>query len=405
MATVTLPVDKFDANMTFVRPAETPSRIPLDRLAPLPGFNTRVKDAEYRERVANLAASIEQHGFYEHKPLAVVMLPDDETVYFYDGEHRFDAAKLASLNGVEFDAGLPVSFAPEGVTVTGLTVALVRDNDGANLSPIEMAAVVRRLSSYGMEKDEIAAQIGRTVRHVENLMVLAGANAATKRAVAEGQIAAAEAVKLVRKHGVKDGGEKIAQAVRAAEERGKAKATPKTMAAAAAPAGPKMKQIKLSVSLATGDTMGAVLKSMAGLIREQVKTDPEDKLLEDGSVNVILHVIDHEAAAAAEAKAAERAKADQERRDRMAARDAERAEAAKKREEEKAAAAAAKAEPKAKAEPEAKAAPKRKAAPRGKAAAPAEKPAEAPAAALAPETTAETPPAPVDGAEDGNNGL
>ena len=257
---ITLPADKFDTTMTFVRPATLPVRVMLDALAVLPGFNTRVKDDEYKARVANIAESIQRQGFYEDKPLSVTMLPNDETVYVFDGEHRLEAARAASLDGADLAAGLPVAFAAEGASVKDLTVHLVHGNDGANLNPVELAAVVVRLKTLGLDKNEIAAEIGRTVRHVENLLVLASANQTTKRAVATGKIAAAEATKLIRKHGAKDGGDKIAEAVKIAEEKGARKATPKTMADSPAP---KMKTVRIEVSLATGTAMGDVLKSMA----------------------------------------------------------------------------------------------------------------------------------------------
>jgi hypothetical protein len=53
MTTATLPADKFDKSLTFVRPATPPQRVPLDNLKVLPGFNTRVKDEEYAERFAS----------------------------------------------------------------------------------------------------------------------------------------------------------------------------------------------------------------------------------------------------------------------------------------------------------------------------------------------------------------
>lgn len=286
----TLPADKFDANMQFAKP-KTDTHARLEQLAPLPGFNTRVKDEEYEARVMALSVSMQRHGFYEHKPLAVVMLPDDETIYFYDGEHRYDAAAEAIAEGADLSKGIPISWAPDGVTVRDLTVSLVHGNEGERLSPVELAAVVTRLKAMGLEKDEIAVEIGKSPRHVDNLLVLAGANQTVKKAVAGGQIAAAEAVKLVRKD-PKTAAKKITDAVKAAEAKGKAKATPKTMAT-----GPKMKTERFDISLPEGETMGAVLKSMAKQIREHVKVDDKDVLTESGRVSISLTVIDHEAEA------------------------------------------------------------------------------------------------------------
>lgn len=349
---INLPADKFDTATTFVRPDPAPTRVPLDKLAVLPGFNTRVKDAEYNERVVGIAESIVANGFFDDKPFAVTMLPGDETVYIYDGEHRFDASKQALLDGAEFADGLPVAWAKDGATVKDLTIHLAHGNNGERLNMVELAAVVRRMQGLGMDKAEIAGALGRTARHVDNLFVLADANQAVKKAVASGKIAGAEAVKLLRKDKT-TAAAKIAEAVKKAEDRGKAKATPKTMQAEAPkPTGPKMKVIEVEQSFPEDETVGAALKALAGKLREHLKFDADsDKLLETGMVRVKLSVIDHEAEAAAakaaEEKAAAAAKREQERAERAAAKEAE----AKAKAEKK---AAEEAEKKAKREAEAK---------------------------------------------------
>lgn len=400
---INLPADKFDTAMTFVRPDPAPTRVPLDKLAVLPGFNTRVKDAEYNERVAGIADSIARNGFFDDKPFAVTMIPDDDTVYIYDGEHRFDAAKQALLDGAEFSDGLPVAWAKDGATVKDLTIHLAHGNNGERLNMVELAAVVRRMQGLGMEKAEIAEALGRTGRHIDNLFVLAGANQTVKKAVASGQIAGAEAVKLLRKD-PKTAAAKITEAVKKAAEKGKAKATPKTMADK--PTGPKMKTIAVEQSMPEGETMGAVLKALATQIRQHVQIGEGDKLGETGMIRVKLEVIDHEAEAA-------KAKAAEEKAEAARKREAEKAEAAAKREAEKAALAdAAKGAAKAtgKKADAAKGAAKSttakasgKAASGGKAAQAAQKPAQADSAAQATETPADAGSTP-SGPESGENG-
>lgn len=341
MSTVTLPADKFDTAMVFVRPDDAPNRVPLDKLAVLPGFNTRVKDAEYNERVANIAASIAEHGFYEDKPLAVTMLPGDDTIYIFDGEHRFDASKQATLDGADFPGGVPVAWAKDGATVRDLTLHLLHGNNSERLNMVEMASVVRRLQSIGLEKDEISKEIGRTTRHVDNLFVLADSNATIKKAVASNQIAGAEAVKLIRKHGSKDAATKITEAIKAAAERGKAKATPKSMAAPATgkAADPKRrtKTVTFEHAVEPGTVMGELLKQIAGQVRAQVKFGDDDKVTEDFTVGFKLVVIDHEAEAAAAKAAEDRAAAAAEKQKAREAAAAERAKAKEAKEAEKAA--------------------------------------------------------------------
>lgn len=340
MTTTTLPADKFDTAMTFVKPDPAPTRVPLDKLAVLPGFNTRVKDADYNERVAAIAESIAANGFFDDKPFAVTMLPDDETVYVYDGEHRFDAAKQALLDGAEFPDGLPVAWAKDGATVKDLTIHLAHGNNGERLNMVELAAVVRRMQGLGMDKPEIAAALGRTARHIDNLFVLAGANQQVKKAVASGKIAGAEAVKLLRKDKT-TAAAKIAEAVKKAEEKGKAKATPKTMKAdGPAETRRKMTTAQMSISFPTGSKMGDNLKSLAGMIREALDIGEGD-VLNDENVLIRFSVakVDKAAEAEAAAKAKEREEAAaakaKEREEKAAAKAAEKKAADEKRAAEK----------------------------------------------------------------------
>lgn len=416
---INLPADKFDTSMTFVTPDNPPSRVPLDKLAVLPGFNTRVKDAEYQERVVGISESIVANGFFNDKPFAVTMLPDDETVYIYDGEHRFDAAKQAILDGAEFPDGLPVAWAKDGATVRDLTIHLAHGNAGERLNMVELAAVVRRMQGLGMEKPEIAEALGRTTRHIDNLFVLAESNQTVKKAVAAGQIAGAEAVKLVRKHGSKDAATEITARIKKAAEQGKAKATPKTQK----PAGPKTKTVQMEMVFSAGKTMGEMLKEMAGEIREFVEFDKSsDKIGADATIRFSVTTIDREAEAAkaaAEKAKAEAAKAKEaEKAEKAKAAEAKKAEAAKKREAEKKLLAEAakgdgkKATPKkAPAKKAAKPAAKKaadKAASGGKADEAAQKPAEGDSEAQATqvaETPENAPSAPESGAEQADDGM
>lgn len=341
---VIIPADKFDTAMTFVKPEDAPTRVPLDNLAVLPGFNTRVKDADYADRVAGIAESIVANGFFDDKPFAVTMIPGDDKVYIYDGEHRFDAAKQALLDGAEFPDGLPVAWAKDGATVKDLTIHLAHGNAGERLNMVEMAAVVRRMQGLGMDQNEIAEALGRTTRHVNNLFVLAAANKDIKKAVASGKIAGAEAVKFLRKDKT-TAAAKIAEAVKKAEEKGAKKATPKTMADT-----PKRKTVTTpgSLNFPAGSKMGDNLKSLAGSIREMLDIG-EDDILNDEDVLIRFSVTKVDKAAEAEAakkaeekaaaaKAAAEAKALKlkEREEKAAAKAKEKAEAAAKRVAEKA---------------------------------------------------------------------
>lgn len=435
MSTINLPADKFDTVMVFTRPETPPTRVALDKLAVLPGFNTRVKDAEYKDRVSGIAESVLANGFFDDKPFAVTMLPGDDKVYIYDGEHRFDAVNLAALDGAEFADGLPVAWAKDGSTVRDLTIHLAHGNNGERLNMVELAAVVRRMQGLGMSKDEIATALGRTTRHVDNLFVLAAANQTVKKAVASGQIAGAEAVKLLRKDPA-TAATKITEAIQKAVEKGKAKATPASMAEQ--PKGPPTRTVKMSLAFSTGKTVSEMLKAMATEIRQHVEFDGEDLILTEATLDFSVTTVDRAAEAAAIQREKDRAAAAVQREETRKAKEAEKAEKAaaaakakKDREAEKAKAAKAKeteaakkraaeakllaeaAKPKPAAAKPAAAKPTKpvKAASGGKAAKAPEKPAkaaQAPAATPAAQTPENVPSGPESGAPEGtddNHGL
>jgi ParB-like chromosome segregation protein Spo0J len=305
---------QFDSNIAIEAPSaalkhisskglSTNVRVPLDKLKPLPGFNVRTKGDDYQAAVREFANSIRENGFYDHKPLAVIVLPGDDTLYIYDGETRYDALQLLLGEGVTV-AEVPVALAPAGTTVEDLTVAMAQSNDGRQLTPLALADLVKRLQGYGWDKDKIATKIGKTTRYLDNLLVLAGAPKAVREAVAADKIAAAEAVKIVRKD-PKTAAKVVGDKVKAAEAAGKKKATPKRAAT-----GPKMKAIRHTFAVPEGDKMGDVLKALAKRIREEFGIDANDVLEETGSLDIVIHVIDHEAEAAAAEKAKKAAEAD-----------------------------------------------------------------------------------------------
>lgn len=354
-------------------------RVPFDSIRKMAGFNVRVENDDYKAHIRALADSIKTNGFYDHKPLGVFKVDGQDGLFIHDGHSRYDAAALARSEGAQIDE-LPVSLAPAGTTVEDLTISLSQSNEGRPLTPIELAAVVKRLLSFKDDKNWVAEKIGKSTRYLDNLLVLAGAPAAVRTAVANNKIAAAEAVKIVRKD-PKSAAATVTAKVKEAEAKGKSKATPKT-AAAPKPAGPKMKRVQVEVDVTKGAKLGDLLKdSIAKAIRAEFETDKDD-LVEDevGKIMLTMLVPDYEAMAAAKAaaeeKAAKAAKAAQEK--------AEREAAAKKAAAEK---------------PKAEAKPKRKTAAQAKADAQAHL-----GGAKAPEAT-ETPAAAPAGAPAGDDGM
>lgn len=202
-------------------------QVPPERLRPIPGFNVRVRNADYEAHIRRLADSMKSEGFYQDKPLAgyVAHEGDEQVIYFYDGHSRHEAALLAISEGAEIPR-LPVVVSRAGASLEDLTVALVQANNGKPLMAYEVAAVCKRLSRYGWTELEIAKRLGFTVTYVNDLLLLAAAPHEIREMVIQDRVAATLAIKALKDHGAK-ALEFLLAAERRAQASGKTKVTAK----------------------------------------------------------------------------------------------------------------------------------------------------------------------------------
>jgi ParB-like chromosome segregation protein Spo0J len=202
---------------------------PIDQIKVMPGFNPRIRDAALKEHIESLAQSIEVNGFYRDKPLAVIVANEggENVIYVVDGHNRLEGALLAKERGAPLET-LPVVTKDRSITMEDLTVALVRSGEGKRLTPYELSIVVKRLSSFNRAEKEIAALLGFTENYVKDLLRIAGAPAKIRETVQSGAVSVGVAVASLKKHG-SDAVTVIDQAVKAAKESGKARASAKHM--------------------------------------------------------------------------------------------------------------------------------------------------------------------------------
>ena len=189
-----------------IRAAEATSKkiymVPLAHLHVASGFNVRMtEDPIYKRRIVELRDSIMEHGFYNTKPLAgfVGKLPgtDKDVIFITDGHRRLEASKLAIAAGAELER-LPIILKPATTTAAELTDALFEENDQQNLNGMERAVLAKRLLTMGKTKDEIATKFRVSIRQVENYLGLIAAPKAVRELVANGVIAATEAMRVLR---------------------------------------------------------------------------------------------------------------------------------------------------------------------------------------------------------------
>jgi ParB family transcriptional regulator, chromosome partitioning protein len=296
---VPLEAGKMKAVTSVATEKGTEYMVPVESLRVIPGFNVRVRETDdYRAHLESLKQSIRENGFYSNKPLAGYIAKDgadgEDVIYITDGHTRLEAVQeinAEDVDGTSEIASLPIILKAADSNLADLTIALVQDNNGRQLTPYEMGVVVKRLA--GMKdaegnalysKGDIARKLSVTERYIDDLNVLVDAPAKVRTAVLEGSVSSTLAIQELRKN-PKKAEERIAKAVEKVKALGKKKATKKDIGTV------RMVKTKLAISLATGDTMGTVLKSLAKQIREKVAVGEEnDDLLTDGTLTVVLEL-------------------------------------------------------------------------------------------------------------------
>lgn len=269
----------------------------VDQLRILPGFNVRVRETDdYRAHLEALKGSIRENGYYPNKPLAgyIGKDGDEDVIYVTDGHTRLEAVNEINdeaLDDNERVEGLPVVLKPADSNVADLTIALVQDNSGRPLTPYEMGVVVTRLANMKdaignplFTKAEIAKKLSITERYIDDLALLVSAPAAIRNHVLTGAVSSTLAIQELRRD-PKKAVERIDNAVSKAKASGKSKATKKHV-----DSGVRMKKVRASVSLATGDSIKDALKALAAQVRETVGHDKNDVLTTDGTISIVMEV-------------------------------------------------------------------------------------------------------------------
>lgn len=204
-------------------------KVQLDDIHEEQGFNLRIEDEDFEASIRALADYIKAGGVY---PALEVRPRPGGGVFVVDGHRRRRALRLAR------DEGAPVEWVSV-VAFTGndadRTARIITSAEGRALKPLEVALGYKRLAAFGLEPDKIAAKVGKTRQHVDQMLVLANANTDVQKLVAAGGVSAAVAVKVARQHG-ENAGQVLQQELDKAKAAGKAKVTDGTIKGKALPA-------------------------------------------------------------------------------------------------------------------------------------------------------------------------
>ena len=189
------------------------------------GFNERdFQREDVRLHIASIVAALIAG---EPIPALVVWTnPENGDIELVDGECRYWAySDFADSYPDRFDGY--VSVVPFQGTPAQRKAMVAKSNSQLPLDPVQRGRVYISLrDEHGMTRQDIAAEMGKSLAHVDQMILLASAKPEVLEAVESGSISATEAVKLTREHG-DDAAEELERRQEAAKELGKNKVTAK----------------------------------------------------------------------------------------------------------------------------------------------------------------------------------
>ena len=208
------------------------------------GFNERdFQREDVRLHVASIVAALIAGDPIPN--LVVWTNPDTGDIELVDGECRYWAyEEFNSCYPERFDGYVGV-VAYQG-TPAQRKAMVAKSNSQLPLEPVQRGRVYLSLrDEHGMTRQEIAAEMGKSLAHVDQMILLASkATPEVLAAVESGGISATEAVKLTRDHGDNAGAE-LERRQKVASEIGKVKVTASAAAPkkTSAPARPKVDMV------------------------------------------------------------------------------------------------------------------------------------------------------------------
>lgn len=178
-------------------------KVPVNEIKVLEGFNVRLPGPELDAHIDFLTDSILEEGFFQHRPLAALVLEIDGELglYAFDGHCRLESTKRAIAKGSPIEL-LPVVVQDgRNVNLDDLYVQQFRLNKGKEHTPFELGLLCKRLAKNGVPDAVIAKRMGIKPQYVDGLMRLVNAPKPLVDAVLSNETSASEAIKMIRAHG------------------------------------------------------------------------------------------------------------------------------------------------------------------------------------------------------------
>lgn len=232
-------------------------RVNINAIKVIDGFNVRIDDDELREHVASIAGALTAN--LPIPPIEVWVNPESGDIELVDGHCRFHAYQQYAETTSDFDGY--ISAVKFDGTPGQRRMRIASSNKQLKLKPVELGRLyIDARDIDGLSRQEIAAEAGMSLAHVDQMILLASAKPEVLAAVDSGSISATEAVKLTREHG--DGAvEELERRQEAAAELGKGKVTAKvaTPKKTAAPSRPRV-DLVVSNAVVLVNSLGKVLE-------------------------------------------------------------------------------------------------------------------------------------------------
>ncbi|WP_054912601.1 ParB N-terminal domain-containing protein [Pseudomonas sp. NBRC 111127] len=209
-------------------------KVQLEDLHEEPGFNLRTEGEALEASINSLAEFVAAGG--QIPPLEVRPRAEGG-VWLVDGHRRRRALLKLDAEGrlprtpskerpEVLEAWVPV-IAFEGSDADRVA-RIITSQENEKLSPLELAEGYKRLRAFGWSVEQIAAKVGKTRQHVEQVLTVGNANTDVQNLVAAGHVSATTAAQVVREHG--DGAGKVLGAeLEKAQANGKKRVTAGSM--------------------------------------------------------------------------------------------------------------------------------------------------------------------------------
>lgn len=201
-------------------------RVNINAIKVVDGFNVRIDDDELREHVASIAGALTAN--LPIPPIEVWVNPETGDIELVDGHCRFHAYQQYAEMTSDFDGY--ISAVKFDGTPGQRRMRIASSNKQLKLKPVELGRLyIDARDIDGLSRQEIAAEAGMSLAHVDQMIKFAGGAEPVHQAVDRGEISATEAVKLIRDFG-DDAPAELNRRVEAAKEIGKGKVTAKVAA-------------------------------------------------------------------------------------------------------------------------------------------------------------------------------